>query len=1367
MKSSVSSDVGTLFIKNAKRYIKLEIEISSYLEPQDVENYGLVLLLEVAIADPIPNVLGRTAKKILSRFPSWMKMFIDAEDDATPSIQQPQTVAGNFINALVSDFPENFEKQVNLFELDRYITSSDLEQVSWIYISYDAPASLIEVRGDNVLLSKVDSIGSLYESLEEDYCYYYNPIDRQLFTKKLFKTLSVDSTIYVQTPTLKWNWFDEFAARVGIQRLYLEDNESLKNRTLDVYKNLPGNTLESIKKTLRRELNIWNALGATPDSNYLGATPEILEIKDLESSTPYFDFSGVPQEEFRKFVRELNEKYPVNWGYVKWGEGYWDYAGDDQSGVGRIPASYDGSTPLGEYYQPGIGDFNDAKIVVREPSETEVELNERFKAYGVSYVGTTDNYAPIKADYEYYGTYYQDYYDNNAATVNVRYVLHTNAHGSYVGNNDFYVDFSIYPVNQYGPSSSASPEYNIFNIFDQDGYALPEYIFKNVSTNAVYNNTAYNPALTRINYYNSYKASATPQSGSSNFFLQFNSATPDSYTSTVNSSISLASPSYSNGATNLKAVSKVYNKYRGNFETTPRIKGSVFLNTSNDINGIDDYELDKTFISNTLMFPPGATPEYVIIKNIKPEGYDADTALGMAEQYDGYGGISNYNYIDYYVPSSPNIIGQFITPNFATPSNHFGYINTVGSTVNYYFVELKYPYNSVPGTIKFTTGLSSTPVYPFKLDQWERFEELSTPMIEGVVNKNGVVISDPDNWDETFSKNSNIVGKYNLSYDTFGVSKENNWIQYIEVNNSQDGVSLSSNAQYVVVDGEDSQQQFLTNKIKEYSDGTFDPIIVSADFDGVYKSYINTGWYSYGEELNYIYSSPLTEIFATPGFDLSLTSVARQGAPIIVNRLYATPSQLKEVAFYDENNPLKVSLINTEIVRANRSNNLYFGYENIYDVNIIDNVTGYTIKQNAETISNYLEVFSQATPSVYDRNYTATYKVRDSYAVDNDVWNDDEEKYITKIYFDATPNEFYSYEITYESSINGSSTPIYLEVDPTKLWDEEGFVYLSHADYDFNTAEITLSPKFISDNYDDLMILTIISLDINGNPKPYQTFSITGNYVYSEQDYYTTDINGFASAVIRYNGTVPTTSTSGQITVSGLTNGSPNAHENSQTEGFYETIFHEITTVYESGLELKAVPQDYSINADGVSVNYINGILKLNGIPQANKIVYWRTGRTLYEIFEQVGYSNNVTTDQYGKFTIGPITSEHNNNPGIWFMVIDSENSGSVNLNPITETGDIIYWQEKYDNLNYQYGTGLLFGSNVLLGQNYDMYSTPNFTVSYYNGDYSAPYNVSPDWLPPKWYPLNRLDQYRMGLFGATPFVFDNYQDLMKDYEED
>lgn len=1293
-----------------------------------------------------------------------MKMFLDSEDDATPELQLPETTAGTFLNSLVADFPENFEKQVNLFELDRFVTTADLEQTAWMYVCFDVPASLSRVLGDSVPLSRVDSIVDLYESVENDYCYYYSGIDRQIITKKLFKVLSADSIIYEQVPTLKWNWFDEFGARVGLQRLYLESNDSFKKRILDVYKNLPGPTIEAVKRTLRRELNIWSAYGATPDSDYIGATPEIIEIQDIESSSPYFDFSGKPTEKFRDFVRTINEKYPTNWGYVKWGQGFWDYAGKDQFGVGRIPAVYDDATPLGQYYQPGVGDFNDAYLIVKEPHEAYIDVNAKFKAHGAEYVGKVDNYAPIKVDYQYYGSYYQDYYNNNNATVNFRYILSMSPHGSYATAKDFYVDVTSYPSNKYYPGHPASPEFNLINIFDQDGYAYQEYVFKDLQTNQPYTNTAVAPNVTRINYYNATKASATPTSGSSNFRMQFLASTPS--TSAIGTPMNLPSAFFGTSGPNLRLVSNVYNKYRGVFETSPKINGEFVLNAVNSFSELKDFVLDKDFITRTLLFPPGATPIYVHIENVKPVGYEQYTDFYQSTPYSGYGGVSSNIGLDYYVPSSPNIIASYVNPNFATPNNHFGYFSTTGgSTVNYYFVDLKYPYNATPDNIVFSTGLSSTPVYPFKIDKWQSFSHESTPMIQGVVSKDGVIRHDPDNWDETFSRNSTLLGRYQLSYDTFGLNYVTDYIDYIEPVNDTDGVNLFAEKKYVSLQSE--QESFNKNAIQENPDGSLGELDVHAEYVGIYRTYLNSGWYSHDQEDYYVYSNPVTEYFATPGFFIKLSDVARQGAPIIVDRLLATPMQLTEVAFYNEATPTHVFMYNTETVMGNRSNNLYVGYNDVYDVTVTDSVTGYTILQNAASSTNEILAFSSATPSVPGREYNVTYRVRNSYSIDNDYWDANLGKYVTRVEFDATPNEVYAYNVTYESALVSHATPLNVVVDPMKLWDQEGFIYLSHNDYNFADFTLKLNPSYVVDDTNEYMVLTAISIDVNGNPKPYQTFTISGSGILPDSTYYTTDINGFVAATIYYNGAIPSNSVAGTMTVSGVANGSVNAHPNSQTQGFSRSINYSISSAYDDSVNLKAMPKKTVIEADGFSNNYIIGRLNANNAPQKSKVIYWRKGRNLYDIFEATPYQNYVLTDSQGGFAIGPITSSDRSDPGIWMIAVETENAATVNYNPTTIAGDIVYWYEKYDNLNYQFGSSVLYNPNVLYDTRPDMLSTPIFTINYYDGNYATPYTSTPNWLPPKWYPISRIDQHAMGLLGSTPYYVSQYTNIMNEYEED
>lgn len=1350
MLSAISRDVGTLFIQRAKRYVRFEVDVTSDLESQDVENYGIVLLVEVAVESPVPTVISKTAKKILSRLPSWTKAFEDSVDDATPDLQEPQTVAGKFINALVSDFPENFEKQVNLFELNRFIGTADESQLAWIYVTNDVPASAISIRGDDVALARLNSLGELYDSLDTDYVYYYNPIDRQLFTVKLFKFLSIDTDIKQQVPTLRWNWFDEYGARVGLSRLYLEENSSFKKRIMDVYVNKPGPGKESIQKTLRRELNLWEAFGATPDSNYLGATPEIIEISDIESSSPFFDFAGRPQKEFKKFVKDINEKYPVNWGYVKWDEGFWDYAGREQKGVGRVSALYDDFTPLGNYYQPGVGDFDDAKLIVKEAFENEVDFNARLKASGHYISGYIENYAPVRVDYEYYGSYYLDYYDNQHATVQYKYEVHLPDEAS-----PYFITQYAYPKNSYGPESDASPEYSIIPIFDADGYSYEDYEFRNQQGD-LYVDDSLSLPTNRLNVFNSDLVAVSVLGGSvdNSFNLKFFNS--NEIISSTPEFIDSASP-YSPNGYNLQVSSNLYNKKRGIF-TTDKIKRSVLVNSSNE-QSPSDYIVNKDFIHNTLVFEAGATPIYVHIDSVKPVEYVNYEDVYFSEQYEGYGGVSQ----NLLIPASPNLIIRYEQPNFATPHLHDHFIGSTASNYDYYFVGVKYPYGSTPSNIKVFTSEDNKVLYPFQINEWSSFEEYSTPMISGTVSNKGIVSSNPQNYDETYSKNTNLVGKYSVGYETFGLDPNLYFIEKIEVENATDGVELVSRQEFVTTL---NLQSFYDNSIEQSFETQFSEIEVEARYIGVYRSFINSGWYHQLENDYYIYSNPITETHATPGFSVLLSQVARQGAPIIVERVGSTPTTLTEVAFYNEDSPATPSLRNTEVIYANKGNGLYLGYENIYDVEVVDGVTGYTILSGATSSTNEIYPFSDASPKVENRLYNVSYTVKDSYVVNNDFYKSSPDSYVTKVDFDATPNGFYSYSITYESSINQTSTPISLIVDPFELWDDEGFVYLSHVDYDFATAKINLKPPYITNDNLDYMVLTINSLDINSNSKPYQTFRISSSTVVPENEYVTTDVNGFA--YVNINCPTSTTSPFGTILVQGLADGNPEAHNNSQTQGYSSSVTFEIIPQNNTVYELKAAPDRYAINADGVSQIYINGIVHEGSVPSSGSIVYWRKGRSLYEIFDTpYSEAGQATVNYNGKFSIGPFTAQDEATPGIWLVALESEHAATPSLSPKTLSGDIVYWIEKYDNINYSSEYSVFSNTNLLYEEKLPIMATPVFTVNYNDGSQATPYSATPNWKLPKWYPLDRFDQYQMGLLGSTPNFVATYENLMKDYEEE
>ena len=61
---------------------------------------------------------------------------------------------------------------------------------------------------------------------------------------------------------------------------------------------------------------MWRAYGATPDSQYQGATPEIFEITDILNSSVYFNQEGNPKKEFFDLVEDFCKELSKTKGYT-------------------------------------------------------------------------------------------------------------------------------------------------------------------------------------------------------------------------------------------------------------------------------------------------------------------------------------------------------------------------------------------------------------------------------------------------------------------------------------------------------------------------------------------------------------------------------------------------------------------------------------------------------------------------------------------------------------------------------------------------------------------------------------------------------------------------------------------------------------------------------------------------------------------------------------------------------------------------------------------------------------------------------------------------------------------------------------------
>jgi len=301
----VGQETTVLFLRNIKRYCKFVVEINA---DSNLSEADFLLLVQVEISDITSPVISAHTRSVLSRFPSWTKVYADSLQRATPETALPDTNAGKIINAILGEDLDEIDVLISRIELDSFIGLSDQNQTAWLYAYSNIKPGFIKVTADNFEMARASSMRELLEHRTTDYVFYYNFLTAQLFT--LFKPnkLKVDGVLYESQTVQNINSFDEFGLKVGLQRLYLESNANFRLRILDVYQNPPAINADSLKRTLRRELDIWRAFGSTPSSSYVGATPEILEMSDIEKDDRYFSKDGIPTKDFMDFVEYLNRQ---------------------------------------------------------------------------------------------------------------------------------------------------------------------------------------------------------------------------------------------------------------------------------------------------------------------------------------------------------------------------------------------------------------------------------------------------------------------------------------------------------------------------------------------------------------------------------------------------------------------------------------------------------------------------------------------------------------------------------------------------------------------------------------------------------------------------------------------------------------------------------------------------------------------------------------------------------------------------------------------------------------------------------------------------------------------------------------------------
>lgn len=1390
LKSSLSFDSNAIFIKKSKPWIKIELEIFS--ENVDISTLGLLFYLEIGIYAPTSPVISRSARNILRRFPTWTKFFEDSLDPATPSLAIPSSTGGKFLTSLVQENLDNIVTEIDLYGINAYINSADENMLAWAYVSYDVPVNLLTVIGDDVPLVPVDSLAAFYKSKVTDHIYYYNPIDRQLLLMSEYETLTINGSIFEQYAINIFNNFDDFGLRLGLPRLYKESNSRYKSRILDVTSNMPATHADGLKRTLRRELDIWNAYGLEVDSDSTQALPTLLEISDLEQTSPYFSYAGHPQKIFKDLVEELNNRYPSNLDYVRWDEGSWDYSGLEGEGVSRIPAIYDVSTsPLSSYYQAGVGDFSDARLMLESIEKSTVSFDGYMEIAGAHKTGIEYAYMPIAIDYTWYVNYRRTIQDYEAGRrksgisqdvgVGLTYEIVMPAHDNYATPSTFYSNLNytnredFYVGNRFSQTSSTSPEFNYIRIFDQEGDTLPSITFRDKVYNEIYYNSHSSPRTNNINFYDASNVRVIFSNGGWNYISQsydvslatanyrarFNQATANYYiTPAANTIISMASPNMKHQDADLRIGSTDYST-KVVYEDTDILRSSFTINALNDttISGLSTKSIYTNSLLDKVIYPADATPLYLHVDIDTPRGLTYFGESSIQQSTPGGRVINLDDNSEYLVPSSPNILWQ--------PFNS----SDIAITTPSYFTSATINYSSTPSYLKFESATSS--YYPIYFNTYESFTAQTTPnLFNGYIDSLENVYESYEQSLNTYFNSDSFLKTIYVNKDSFGLAEEDVYI-------IKDASFVSSVDSINVYP--DNRDRLLREINSSFSQNQELSIGISAKRDVALaqeqRPAIHTGWIYINENEYYAYANPITQSATGQFFGIKLDSIPRNGSPIIVS---VSGEEYRNIAFEDSATPGKLSFSNNEIVSGSYDNTIYLAYQDIYNASVIDQYTGQELLTAQTASSNILSMPEMATPFTYGRNYLVDYSVNKSWYIDNDVYDSINDEYNSYIYFSSTPNIESIYNITYESSINDNTYPIELELSSSLNPIDEGYVYLSNENYPFSYTESHLSPTSISDSESDLMYLSVVSYDTNGNLKPGQTFSITGDLISATPSYITTSDNGLATSIIRYNGAIPSEYNSGTINLIGIGAATPNGGTNSETQGYSDSIPFKINRNNPFHLSVKAAPSDLNLNADGLSSLTISGKVFWKDKPFNHAITMaWNKARTLKDLFAATP-DYLINTDSSGEFIIAnAVTADNSATPGYWFakvsvaypevissiLALDGE---TLLSNDVTISGDVIYWHESYDTIQYSYENDVPLPNiyRVNKQENSDILATPNFMYNHSDSMNIYSYSTTPNWIPPRWVPLNRFDQYQMGLMGSTPYYISDYSLIHPDHEE-
>jgi len=455
-------------------YFEIDFDTDHYIDDMTIDFYA-----KISIDRPIINPLYDRARVMMDKFPGWTEINADSLERATPHSATPNTLGGHLINAISGEYIEQIDKDLNSFAIQSNIVTADADQLALIY-RIDIPGidRLEKIVCDGITLSNCMDAKDLYSLMASEDGYLWARDSHTIYVRKQYTDIIINDNqtllndlatpgSYVAVEVPVWNWFDEFGLQVDLERLPSESNDIFRKRILDVYRNRGGVGLESFKLSLRRELDLWQSYGATPDSNYFGATPSVYGLSELgdlvDGASPYMGYNDIPTDKFRELVRKINRDYPTTWDNLKWDKALWDIAGEDGEGYSQLPYQYDAATPSDDYLHSGVGGLDDLALIAPDVYPRQEAYSVDLTARGHVKSAQTE-YPKVTVNLTLKGT--GDYTSYNNPLVTEWLTLSVVHSGT-----TYYTNFQASAKSNISSSNYLNSEFSTYRFFNSNGYS--------------------------------------------------------------------------------------------------------------------------------------------------------------------------------------------------------------------------------------------------------------------------------------------------------------------------------------------------------------------------------------------------------------------------------------------------------------------------------------------------------------------------------------------------------------------------------------------------------------------------------------------------------------------------------------------------------------------------------------------------------------------------------------------------------------------------------------------------------------------------------------------------------------------------------